>query len=482
MYNIFRIEKWVDRMKKVEKKKSLFKFFIIMLALFVLIDFVMIIMSNVLASSSLMAKYGQDLIIEFFYAIAVLVVMLLFHNAYVFTTKKEKFWPSVCLALPILVVAIFNFVTNLVNLKDFSLANFLNALVLCIFIGVAEEFLCRGWLQNEFIERFSKTRKDVIKSIVLASLIFGLMHIINIGSQPLFETILQIINAFSIAVLLGSVYYKTKNIWSVIFLHAFYDFSIFLGEINLVKDCTYNTPSTGVIITSTISVLLISAFWLLGSAKVLNSCEFEEDRYDKARVNNNLTAAIVISFLLLFIPIHNLVPDYDKYEVCYTYDRTSITEDYTVHYPSYKEYTITESAKVETEEGSYNEQYEIVFTLNNNGTVNVKNENTNIEERLDIKHAIDLEIIPNEEYYDIVIRTTDNESTIYYCHLNKATINNKKTLFEFLTSDEAFKKFELPNVTIGYITLGNEETNYPYMLSNNRDEFIIKNEKLYLIK
>lgn len=232
--------------EKKEEKKNIFRFFLKMFFIFLILDLFMMFIATMLTNTTSFFKYGSDLITEMFYALAVLVVMLLFKNSYVFTDKRTKFWDGVKLAIPILAISIINLVDSASSLSDFSLAKFINVLVFCVFIGIAEEFLCRGWLQNEFIERYSDNKKNVITSIILASLVFGLMHITNLGAQTTFETILQIINATAIGVLFGSIYYKTKNIWTVIFLHSFYDFSIFLGEMNMIKDCTYNEPTFGV--------------------------------------------------------------------------------------------------------------------------------------------------------------------------------------------------------------------------------------------
>ena len=47
----------------------------------------------------------------------------------------------------------------------------LNLAIYCLLIGLVEEFLCRGWLLNEFLERFSNSKKNIIISIVLSSLV-----------------------------------------------------------------------------------------------------------------------------------------------------------------------------------------------------------------------------------------------------------------------------------------------------------------------
>ncbi len=475
-------------MKK--ENKNIYKFFIKMLLIFISLDFVMMIVSGILASSSMFAKYGLDLICEMFYALAILIVMLLFHNSYVFTEKRTKFWESVCLGMPMLIISIIFFLANISSIKSFSIPNFLNTLVLCAFIGIAEEFLCRGWLQNEFIERFSDDKKSVIKSIFLASLVFGAMHIVNAFSQPLFETVLQIINAVSLGMLLGSIYYKSKNIWSVIFLHAFYDFSIFLGEMNLIKDCTYGTPTMGVAIVNCISVLTISLFWIFSALKVLNKINNKNTKESKKK-DSFYTAMIIIFFILLFVPFQNLVPDYDKYETCYEYSEIESLKNYEEHYPNYDTYYIDLKNKVSRfdenafsenlEEVTNEEQYMISFKLNDNDTVNIKNDNTTYEVRLDIKDVNNLELLENEDSYIVIIQSLENESTIYYNKINKTDLRNSKDFIDFIAS--SFTKYSLPEISkVGYVTFENNRVKYPYFVSVNGDKFIIRNESLYLIK
>jgi len=473
-----------------KKEKNIYKYFLKMLLIFIGLDFLMMITSSILASSSLFAKYGVDLITEIYYAFAILIVMLLFHNAYVFTERKKKFWKSVCLGLPMLVISIINFVINITSLKSFSVENFVNVLILCVFVGIAEEFLCRGWLQNEFMERFSDDKKSVIKSIVLASLVFGVMHIINVSSQTLFETILQIINATAIGMLLGSIYYKTKNIWSVIFLHAFYDFSIFLGEMNLVKDCTFGTPTLGVTIVNCVGITFISILWIASALKVLNTGTIKGEKTDKKK-DLIYSTIIIISLIFVFVPFEKLVPNYDDYETCYEYAEIDSFNNYEEHFPHYETYYI--ESNVETnrfEENGFSnnlkeikkdEEVLIEFKLNPNDTVNVKNQNTTYEVKLDIEHIDNIEIIENEDNYIIVIEAVENESTIYYSLINKDDMTNGKDFIDFIAG--SFTKFALPQLSqVGYVTIENTEVKYPYLISENNDRFIIRNDRLFLIK
>ncbi|MFI3261625.1 MAG: type II CAAX endopeptidase family protein [Rikenellaceae bacterium] len=83
-----------------------------------------------------------------------------------------------------------------------------------------EEMLFRGIVQSDFERRYGAFR-----SIVIASLIFSVIHI-----NPA-----QIIYVFFVSIVLGIVYFKTKSLWTVILIHSFNNaLSILL--FNICKD------------------------------------------------------------------------------------------------------------------------------------------------------------------------------------------------------------------------------------------------------
>ena len=131
---------------------------------------------------------------------------------------------------------------------------------------------------------------------MLASSIFALMHAANFLYQDVFQTIMQIINAFGLGILLGTIYYKTKNIWSVIFLHAAYDFAIFLGEVGYVKDCTYGTLTNSIALVTMIQIFLLGALWILGSIYVLKKCNFPD-----VKASRKKNSTIILSRAIIFL-------------------------------------------------------------------------------------------------------------------------------------------------------------------------------------
>lgn len=220
-------------------------------------------------------KYGYLMYIELSVCISILIVLLLCGNKYIFNCEKESFLKSMKKGWPLYIIMLFSIIPNMalsVIEHGINKSNLITLVFYCICIGIYEEFLCRGWLQNEFIERFGNDRKGVIKSIVISSLIFGLMHLSNMSVQNTFDTILQIINALAMGMLLGSIYYKSNNIWTVIVLHALWDFGILFADHALLMDCNYTGNITlSSMIVSSLSIIIISIYYICSSVIIMKS-------------------------------------------------------------------------------------------------------------------------------------------------------------------------------------------------------------------
>lgn len=461
-------------MKK--NKKSIFIYFLEMLIVFILIDGVITVLPSVISNNITYYKYGTELLLEVIYAALVLIVMILFKNSYVFTAKKQKFVKSITLGFPMLIIAAISLLESLSSLDGFNFGNFINLLLLTIFIGIAEEFLCRGWLQNEFIERYGDTKKHIVLSLLFSSLIFGLIHFSNmLAGQDLFTTIVQVIQATSAGLLLGSIYYKTKNIWAVIFLHSIYDFCLMIGDLNLIKDCTFNTPTTGIVLYNTFSTLVLSAINIVGALLVLKRTNLKDGTKVIDKNDKRLVSMLITLFVVLMLPFQVFIDGYEDYQVCYEYNSKSVNyNDIETHYPYHNKYNINYTRDVYVGENDKIEtKYSFEFFINNDGLLEIRNKNNNDFTVLDYKNIKSFEVIENFSSFLVVINSTDTETKIYYSNFfNKSSLSNTQSfLDEFKKS---FKTYDLPYIKeIGYITLINENYKYPLFISETMDKYII---------
>ena len=454
---------------------QMIKFFIKMSLLFILFDVFTRYMPAIFTNYIFNFKYGKHVVAEGVFALLVLSLIIIFKNTYIFYEKKEPFGKSIFLGLPMLIFAGISLTTT--NIYNVPNGVFVNLVLFCTLVGIAEEFLCRGWIQNEFIEQFSSNYKEAFLSVFLSSLIFGTMHISNIGTgQTVFETLMQIIQATSLGFLLGSVYFRTKNIWAVVFLHAFYDFAFLLPEANTLKECTTNEILTfSQTVQSVYESILISAlFFTCGlivfrKNKIMPLINKKDKKAYKDRKKNLLYITGII-VLLMYIPLGSG----ESIKTCYKYEKMHVS-DYETIYSHKKVYNLV----MKKNNVDYN------FTLYGNmNKLIFRNNNTNYEVVLHdyiVEKYDKFLLIQNENDFKILIFKNDDDSTIYYEKINFDTLGNENLFLDGLKN--RLKEYTLPDLKdIGSIKISNNEELLAFMIDELNNKFYINDYgKLYHI-
>lgn len=102
-------------------------------------------------------------------------------------------------------------------------------LIVTLAIGIYEELLCRGLLFNAFKIYFGDTKKGIYLSVILSSLLFGVMHLTNLIWSPslIISTICQVIYAAFVGFLFCVIYYRSDNLISCMLLHGIFDFTAY---------------------------------------------------------------------------------------------------------------------------------------------------------------------------------------------------------------------------------------------------------------
>ena len=92
--------------------------------------------------------------------------------------------------------------------------------LMTILVGLAEEFCFRGLIVPLFLRRF---HGNAYKAVIGSSILFGLMHLINLKSISFGYVSIQVIFAIAFGLLLGAIYVKTNNLALVVVLHMLKD-------------------------------------------------------------------------------------------------------------------------------------------------------------------------------------------------------------------------------------------------------------------
>lgn len=139
-----------------------------------------------------------------------------------------------------------------------SLNVFLLFVLFCLSIGVFEEVVFRGLILTVLLQRLPETKQGILIAIVLSSVIFGVIHFVNLvaGASP-FDTLLQMGYSFLMGMLWAVVYLKTKNLWMAVLLHALYNMA---GLVFVQIGSVYGRYDVLTIIT-TVLIGLVGAYY-----------------------------------------------------------------------------------------------------------------------------------------------------------------------------------------------------------------------------
>ena len=451
---------------KEKKRKSIIVYWIWMVILFVMVLLSQQVVASIMQGNLSSAKYGAEATFEILWSGLVLLIVLLFKNKYIFTQKMEGFFASLKYILPELLLSGFFCLIGLLNIftsgNPASLASVFNLALYCLFIGIVEEFLCRGWLLNEFLERYSNNKKEIILSIIFSSLIFGVIHFINVGeTQSFIETCVQVMNAAAGGVFLALVYYKTKNIWVVVASHAIWDFSIFLSDVSSLGDCLSGTATSfGIVMNIIRGLVLIIAYsffsyWLYRQTDLYQKeVKNTKDYYMAIGV-----ALYIVGLLFLYVP--------EEGTLCPEYTRRKIDNPYQVIYSHSLEYHI-ENTPLSL---GYDEESGRVTFQNTVGKYEVF-----LTEEDD--KVYDYLLIENDDYYSILIQTSYN--VVYYGNYSKNNIIGTKEYLEKVK--KSLVKTVGPDISrLGILKIEGNLYQYPMLVSSLGDYlYFDRDGKLYI--
>ena len=368
-------------------------------------------------------------------------------------------------------------ISTLIGEKGISFLDIGSLAIFCILIGIFEEFLCRGWILNEFVERYSSTRKQVILSIFLSSLIFGLIHISNIwvGGQSVIDTVGQIINATGIGVLLGAIYLRTKNIWAVAFLHGYWDFAIFLREINVIKECTEINVTLESKIITVISATIISLIFVIVGLYVFRKSKTKEiiknenNTLEEIKKSESKNELYVVAIVLLVFGM-GMLPTVENEEICYEYKEKEITY-YEKNYAEYSKYIIDNK---------------IELKLTEDEKLSIKNLETNETEYFDKDSVSKFIVIENNNNYSILIRTINkdgNDTNMYYSnYIIKDNIGNNHEYLNEIVKSFIYLETAPTTYNIGFIKSLDDNNNYPFIETSDSIKLVYYEKEFYILK
>ncbi len=136
----------------------------------------------------------------------------------------------------------------------------------CLCVGFFEEMAFRGCALMFFLKKRTGTRLGVFLSIIFASAIFGLVHMLNLFTSSPGAVFMQIGYSTLIGALCSVVLLTTENIWLCVLCHGLYNFC---GGMNGVGEM-WTTPQ--MIFTAVVAVAVAAyMIWLFFKIPLSNA-------------------------------------------------------------------------------------------------------------------------------------------------------------------------------------------------------------------
>ncbi len=128
----------------------------------------------------------------------------------------------------------------------------------CLFVGLFEETAFRGCVFMLMLEKRHKTRRDIFFSIILSSLVFGAIHIVNIfAGAGIVPVILQLGYSFLIGAMCAVALLITRSIWVPVILHALFNFA---GGVIPTFVSNFKIWTKGEIVLTVIVSVIVAAY------------------------------------------------------------------------------------------------------------------------------------------------------------------------------------------------------------------------------
>lgn len=139
-------------------------------------------------------------------------------------------------------------------------ANIVRYVAYCTAVGVAEEFVFRGFVMPLIAVKYANAPHAPFITVLITSAVFSLCHIFNVFSAGILPTLMQVGYTFLTGGLFCAVYLFTENLIFPIILHVVYDLGglVFSEPYKIASGNMWDTAT--IIITAVLGVVATAVF------------------------------------------------------------------------------------------------------------------------------------------------------------------------------------------------------------------------------
>lgn len=225
---------------------------------------------GLLLSLGIGASDNEDTILTLAGAVGAVVGIVAMGGLSLLVPKREAFvqglrkgWWLLLISVGLMVfdIVLTIFVEGSTLVGDWPL-RMLNLFVLCLGIGIMEEGMFRGLMQNGMLAAFGNTRRGMRVVLFVCALLFGLAHIDATAldlSEPItyVQAILKTVQTGMFGYFLSTLVLGAKNLWGSIMLHGISNFFLMVPTILVGASLEVSYVDTGEDAIATVLLYLV---------------------------------------------------------------------------------------------------------------------------------------------------------------------------------------------------------------------------------
>ncbi|KRM05781.1 hypothetical protein FC89_GL001492 [Liquorilactobacillus ghanensis DSM 18630] len=196
----------------------------------IIILFLFLFLNSILSTVVSTSSYLYNIFSIIIYALLVLLIIITIGKGgtklsqTTFLTLRSRLYILPCLIYTLVIVALSGAINNIHIVLGYKIFNALIMLLLGISIGLFEEFYCRGLLFNLALSYLPSTKHHLLLTSFISSVIFSLLHLLNLSSgQDFNATLQQSLIAFSLGFSFAAMRVAFNGIVIPIIIHSLID-------------------------------------------------------------------------------------------------------------------------------------------------------------------------------------------------------------------------------------------------------------------
>ncbi len=132
--------------------------------------------------------------------------------------------------------------------------------------GFVEELVCRGFVLTVMLDKYGRTKRGVYKAVLLSSVLFGLLHLMNLltGRGSFIQVGSQVLYAIFFGVFFSAIFIRCKSLWPAIVAHAVFDFMGTVQEIAVGSTFNDTMGGNATLESALISLAILSPLFFYG--------------------------------------------------------------------------------------------------------------------------------------------------------------------------------------------------------------------------